>query len=838
MNCDKGRYSNESGLISFSQCKMCPAGKFSGALGAHSEDLCVPCAGGRYGEFEGQAVLDDACLTCPNGFFSGESSTECTPCATGRLSEPGAVTCSVCQPGQYESSDGVEPGGALICVECPQGYISAQQNANTCNRCEIGKTAASNSAICLGCELGKFGHIEGFCQDCTAGLYQDSRGERKCKACPKDTFGLLAGRTSIADCKACPELMTTNGSTGNTKMGKCVCKEGFFYDDRGAVEEMKECLRCPVPQTDCSGRVNVTLRTLPSARGYYRARDDTTTFYKCDVLGDCKGGTADEQCRQGHVGVLCATCKTSYVRMRGVCRPCSPGQALAENRIAGFLLAGLVPSAIALPILVVYFSKENKDMVRQSVSMIKIHIPVQNDSALVSEIRSWSKTKMKGPRASTKANHLPPSRAKQQKLDFKKKDSERQEKTGANVEEKKAETSDTGDSTLNDDIRDEYKTAVSSKLTTAVETVVQANLRAGSSLEHKIRILIGYAQITSALVFSFDVPWPPLSLNFLKSLGFINFNFIQLFVPIDPCLFYTPFISQATFHFALLPIFGVLVTIAAMCAMKCNRPSTVKRKAGKVIVHFVFLLYPGIVTRVFTSLKCRQIGSAQYLVEDYSVVCWTGTHMLLTGLVVVCIGVYVLGIPLGTVLVLWRSKKLLYPDNFDESDEAQALLKKRSLLFQSVFGSLYEPYDKKYWWFESVIMIQKALLTGGLVMVAPGTSVQILIGLIIALIFYTLLLKLQPYAGKDEDQLQTIATASTVATLLIGFALKATTKDNTGSNRGIYDNNVMDVILLGLFIFVGLSGMWITLKSFRKPKEKTDVPTKSVKVNKKEQTIE
>ena len=80
-----------------------------------------------------------------------------------------------------------------------------------------------------------------------------------------------------------------------------------------------------------------------------------------------------------------------------------------------------------------------------------------------------------------------------------------------------------------------------------------------------------------------------------------------------------------------------------------------------------------------------------------------------------------------------------------------------------------------------------------------------------------MLLKLQPYTGKDEDQLQTIATAATVATLLIGFALKATKKDDADPNRGIYDDTVMDAILLGLFVFVGLSGMWITLKSFRNP---------------------
>ena len=85
-----------------------------------------------------------------------------------------------------------------------------------------------------------------------------------------------------------------------------------------------------------------------------------------------------------------------------------------------------------------------------------------------------------------------------------------------------------------------------------------------------------------------------------------------------------------------------------------------------------------------------------------------------------------------------------------------------------------------------------------------------MVGLVIALGFYTLLLRLQPYAGEEEDQLQMIATASTVATLLIGFTLKATEAEE---NRGIYDGIVMDVILIGLVGLVAVAGLWILVKS-------------------------
>ena len=144
------------------------------------------------------------------------------------------------------------------------------------------------------------------------------------------------------------------------------------------------------------------------------------------------------------------------------------------------------------------------------------------------------------------------------------------------------------------------------------------------------------------------------------------------------------------------------------------------------------------------------------------------------------------------------------------------MLKAKAESFGKVYGSLYEAYDPEYYWFETLIMIQKALLTGGLVLVAPGSSTQILVGLVIALTFYTVLLKTQPYAGNAEDTMQSIATASTVMTLLIGFALKTTASQGEGGEggeRGMYDMVIMDVLLVGMFTLVAASGFYMVLVS-------------------------
>jgi hypothetical protein len=61
--------------------------------------------------------------------------------------------------------------------------------------------------------------------------------------------------------------------------------------------------------------------------------------------------------------------------------------------------------------------------------------------------------------------------------------------------------------------------------------------------------------------------------------------------------------------------------------------------------------------------------------------------------------------------------------------------------------------------------------------------------------------------------MQTIATVSTCATLLIGFTLKVDRRMPGAEQAGEYDNAIIDIILILLFSGVGISGLYMTLKS-------------------------
>ena len=270
-------------------------------------------------------------------------------------------------------------------------------------------------------------------------------------------------------------------------------------------------------------------------------------------------------------------------------------------------------------------------------------------------------------------------------------------------EAKKEATGDTAGGGIEGDTSE---TTTVSSLTAGIKEHEHEMRETFRSLGHRVRIVIGYLQITAALAFSFDIPWPPMMLNLLKSLTFINFNFLEFFAPLNPCVMHTPFLAQAMFHMLILPLAGAVVvsagTVAEVYRHKCR--GVVWPKARSVLMTLIFLLFPGIVTRVFTTFKCKRIGDNLYLMADYSVVCWEGEHVATASAMFFFMVVYVFGIPLGSTLVLWRGQLLMDVDVLEEAGGdtskvkligskdpvVDSRLKQRALEFRKVYGSLFE----------------------------------------------------------------------------------------------------------------------------------------------------
>ena len=175
---------------------------------------------------------------------------------------------------------------------------------------------------------------------------------------------------------------------------------------------------------------------------------------------------------------------------------------------------------------------------------------------------------------------------------------------------------------------------------------------------------------------------------------------------------------------------------------------------------------------------------------SYSVKCWEDEHTPYVVLMVICIFVYVIGIPAASVAWLRCNRRLIQNDTKSEAGQ----------LFRETYGQLFASYDARHYYFEGVEMIKKMILAGGLVLVAPGSSVQILVGILVAFAFFATVLQLKPYEDATDNKLQAFATAQIIMTLLAGLVIQT---DVTGE----YQENVMSVLLIiinGSVVVLGL----------------------------------
>ena len=86
---------------------------------------------------------------------------------------------------------------------------------------------------------------------------------------------------------------------------------------------------------------------------------------------------------------------------------------------------------------------------------------------------------------------------------------------------------------------------------------------------------------------------------------------------------------------------------------------------------------------------------------------------------------------------------------------------------------MYGNLEERYYYFEIVNVIHKMLMTGAMVVIAPGTSAQPLVATLFQMGYLLLVLKTAPFIS-DADDYSSFNSALTLAlSMLCGFAIMA-----------------------------------------------------------------
>ena len=332
--CDAGTFQNEMGQT---ECKMCEPGSYC-AEGASSP---IPCEKGTFSNATGLKTHSQ-CSVCPPGFFCSTGVTQATPCSPGSLApEPRAAFCDPCSAGTYQPAY-----AATSCKVCPLlGY------------CEEGAAGPSS------CEDGTFGHTTGLqsraeCAPCKVGGYCMSGSFFPCST---GSFNPNADTSDAAACLSCEahfkvdNLVTLELEASSPE--QCVCAASYY--DEATREEQRTCRRCDASM-QCT-RGGLSLATVPLRLSYWRHTNRTAAVYDCDTVGDfspCLGGewngTSDGYCAHGHEGPLCKWCTdpTSYYEsLSASCQDCNNIGLYAAKQLGIVLAVALLLGLLRLALL-------------------------------------------------------------------------------------------------------------------------------------------------------------------------------------------------------------------------------------------------------------------------------------------------------------------------------------------------------------------------------------------------------------------------------------------------------------------------------------------------------
>jgi len=281
--------------------------------------------------------------------------------------------------------------------------------------------------------------------------------------------------------------------------------------------------------------------------------------------------------------------------------------------------------------------------------------------------------------------------------------------------------------------------------------------QASLKLNSKLKIFVSMFQIISSMKHVLDISFPPgfsgvtsfMNVFNLGTFGLsctVTFDFIDylLFVTILPIVV---IVVLMLFHqrYALTKsIFGVNVEDRIVGAWQS--------KIFFFLLFFLFFILPSVSSTIFRMFTCENIdpdnasgGSNLYLRADYTIACDSDRYHFGMWWAVGCIFLYPLGVPLFYYKVLFDNRENIvhrnepfvlkdemgqvimdeeFPDDVKVDED---LTRARDDALHSV-RFLFWQYEPEYWYWEVVETVRKILLTGALVLVDQGSTLQIIVG--------------------------------------------------------------------------------------------------------------
>ncbi len=215
------------------------------------------------------------------------------------------------------------------------------------------------------------------------------------------------------------------------------------------------------------------------------------------------------------------------------------------------------------------------------------------------------------------------------------------------------------------------------------------------------------------------------------------------------------------------------------------------------------LRLPGVALKIMRMFRCTIIENTSWLSADMRLQCYSGQWFAFAFYALVFAVVYVVGFPLGVLVLLHRNRYTLHGDAADPAVVAT----------KNKLGFLYEVYGPSAWWWEVEELIRKLLLSALVVLIEPGSPLQITLAVLVSGWAHVLHAMYKPWGqGSAMYALQHGSLFVTSFVFLMGLLFKVNGVTTTSPTYSALSSVMLLACTLFLVTWVAVVLVAMTLK--------------------------
>ena len=308
-----------------------------------------------------------------------------------------------------------------------------------------------------------------------------------------------------------------------------------------------------------------------------------------------------------------------------------------------------------------------------------------------------------------------------------------------------------------------------------------------------------------------NVQYPPVYKNFLAALSVVNLNLGSILSL--SCVVETSFYARLLLAtIAPVAVLGALAITYRVAILRNGHSIHAKRIARNkhlaVGLFLLFMVYSSVSYTIFQTFVCDPLDSGDtYLRADHEIVCWTRTHVVYMAFAGLMVLVYPVGIPALFAFVLYINRdgiKII----------AKTTSRSRVSPESEAIKDLWAPYKRTRYYYEVIECGRRIALTGLAVFIYPGSTAQVAIEALLAVVFSYISEILSPFAEPLDAWLYRFGTSVIFLSMYLTLLLKIDAADEKSRSQIVFAG-LLVAIHVGMVLVVIANALLSVSKGFR-----------------------